>query len=136
MEPVVERAGVLWINDSKATNVAAALSGIESLSRPLVLLLGGKDKGEDFSELCAAARTKARHVVGYGAAGPRIAQALEGWVALTRVAGSFEDAVNEARRHARVGDVVLLSPACPSFDMFSGYAQRGEAFAALAREFA
>ena len=136
LEPVVDKGGVLWVNDSKATNVAATRSAIESLGRPLVLLLGGKDKGEDFRELGRAFAGKVRQVVAYGAAGSRIAEELEGAAPLTAVQGRFEDVVREAALHARQGDVVLLSPACSSFDMFENYERRGEAFSRLARELA
>jgi UDP-N-acetylmuramoylalanine--D-glutamate ligase len=136
LEPVLEKDGVLWVNDSKATNVAAARSAIESISRPLVLLLGGKDKGEDFRELGAAFGKKVRHVVAYGAAGERIADALAGAAPLTRVGESFHQVLAEARSRAEPGDVVLLSPACSSFDMFENYERRGETFARLARELA
>jgi UDP-N-acetylmuramoylalanine--D-glutamate ligase len=136
LEPVADKGGVLWLNDSKATNVAATRSAIESLSRPLVLLLGGKDKGEDFRELARVFPRRVRHVVAYGAAGARIGQALAGAAPLTRVQGSFEEVLREARRRAVAGDVVLLSPACSSFDMFENYERRGEAFARLAQEIA
>jgi UDP-N-acetylmuramoylalanine--D-glutamate ligase len=132
----VERGGVLWVNDSKATNVAAARSALESLTRPLVILLGGKDKGEHFGGLVPALRRRARHVVAYGAAGDRIAREIQGAAPLTLVSGTFEDAVREARSQAQPGDVVLLSPACSSYDMFENYERRGDAFAALARELA
>jgi len=134
LEPVAERDGVLWVNDSKATNVAAARSAVASLGRPLVLLLGGKDKGEDFRSLRAILEGRVRHVVAYGAAGARIARELEGAAPLTRVDGSFRDVLEEARRHVHEGDAVLLSPACSSFDMFENYERRGEVFTALARE--
>src|SRR5690606_11168680 len=76
MEPVVERNGVLWVNDSKATNVSATATALESLDRPVVLLLGGKDKGEDFGVLAGAVAGRARAVLAFGAAGPRIAREL------------------------------------------------------------
>jgi len=134
LEPVVERDGVLWVDDSKATNVSAAASAVRSLERPVVWLLGGKDKGEDFRRLRDALGDDVRAVVAYGAARERIVRALEGRVALDRVDGSFEEAVAAARGRARSGDVVLLSPACSSFDMFESYEARGRRFAALARE--
>jgi UDP-N-acetylmuramoylalanine--D-glutamate ligase len=134
LEPILEANGVLWVNDSKATNVSAARSAVESLSRPLVLLLGGKDKGEDFGALLPAVAGRVRHVVAFGAAGPRIADALVGSAPLTLVQGALEDVLAEARRRAQSGDAVLLSPACSSFDMFENYERRGEAFARLARE--
>jgi UDP-N-acetylmuramoylalanine--D-glutamate ligase len=136
LEPVLEKRGVLWVNDSKATNVAAARSAIESLTRPLVILLGGKDKAEHFGGLAPSIRRRARHVVAYGAAGERIAREIQGAAPLTLMRGTFEEAVREAQSHAQPGDVVLLSPACSSFDMFDNYERRGEAFAALARELA
>jgi UDP-N-acetylmuramoylalanine--D-glutamate ligase len=136
LEPVVERNGVLWVNDSKATNVAATLSALGSLSRPLVLLLGGKDKGEDFGELRGSVQKKAHHVIAYGAAGGRIADALVGAAPLTRSQGTFEQVLGIAKRQAREGDVVLLSPACSSFDMFENYERRGETFARIAQEIA
>ena len=135
MEPVAQAHGVLWVNDSKATNVAAARSALESLSRPVILLLGGKDKGEDFGGL-RSAMDNVRTLVVFGAAGSRIAEALEGAAPMTRVDGSLRDVVKAAARAAREGDVVLLSPACSSFDMFDNYEDRGRQFAALAREVA
>lgn len=135
MEPVAHRRGILWVNDSKATNVAAARSALESLTQPAVLLLGGKDKGEDFSGL----RSGLKHVrcaVVFGAAGARIAEALDGAVRLVRVDGTLRDVIEAAAREALDGDVVLLSPACSSFDMFQNYEDRGRQFAALAREVA
>jgi UDP-N-acetylmuramoylalanine--D-glutamate ligase len=135
MEPVAQGRGVLWVNDSKATNVAAARSALESLSRPVVLLVGGKDKGEDFRGL-RPVLGNVRSLVVFGAAGDRIAEALEGAAPVARVEGSLRQVVQVAAELAREGDVVLLSPACSSFDMFEDYEDRGRQFAALAREVA
>ncbi|MFP3947786.1 MAG: UDP-N-acetylmuramoyl-L-alanine--D-glutamate ligase [Longimicrobiales bacterium] len=139
LEPVVEEGGVLWVNDSKATNVGATVSAVESLDRPVVLLLGGKDKGEDFRRLRRALGSggragdpRVRAVVAYGAAGERIAEALAEAVPLTRVTGTFEEAVEAGRAKARRGDVLLLSPACSSYDMFESYEARGRRFRELA----
>ena len=149
MEPVGTVAGVRWINDSKATNVAACASALRGLSGPLVLLLGGADKGEDFRELGSALARKARGVVVYGATAHRAAAELRsalaeeggttpGGVALhpggvvLQAEGGFDDAVARGQALARPGDVLLLSPACSSFDMFSDYRERGRAFRALA----
>jgi len=135
MEPVGERDGVLWVNDSKATNVSAARSAVLSLDRPLVLLLGGKDKGEEFSPLAEVLPGRVRRVVCYGAAGPRMGDVLEGVVPVTRVeGGSFRDAVAAGAAAAHPGDVLLLAPACSSFDQFHDFQERGEAFRTLARE--
>jgi UDP-N-acetylmuramoylalanine--D-glutamate ligase len=135
LEPVADARGVLWVNDSKATNVAATKSALESLSRPVVLLLGGKDKGEDFRPL-RPALSGVRAVVAFGAAGGRIAAELEGAADLTLLQAGFPEVVRRASERAREGDIVLLSPACSSFDMFENYEDRGRRFAALARELA
>lgn len=135
LEPVAEVDGVLWLNDSKATNVAAAVSAVESLEdRPLVLLLGGKDKGEDLEPLVRALPERVRRVVAYGAAGPRLAEAVEGVVPVTLETGDFEAAVEAAARAAHPGDCILLAPACSSYDMFEGYEERGLRFRELARD--
>jgi len=144
LEPVVEHDGVLWVNDSKATNVAAARGAIESLARPLVVLLGGGEKGEDYHPLASSLREGAVAAVLFGAAGARleseIGEALgrdEGWSglhpALHRVAGGLEEAVSLAGTLASRGDAVLLSPACSSFDQFSGYEERGTRFSEIVR---
>jgi UDP-N-acetylmuramoylalanine--D-glutamate ligase len=135
MEPVGERDGVIWVNDSKATNVAATVSALTSLDRPAVVLLGGKDKGEDVSPLGPALQGAARAAVCYGAAGPRIAEAIEPGVAVGLIhrATTFVEAVRRGVELARPGDLLLLSPACSSFDEFDNYEARGSRFAALAR---
>ena len=132
MEVVGERGGVSWVDDSKATNpaaVAAALSGVEG---PVVLILGGSEKETDFSEVLPHL-TRCRAVLCQGEAGPRLAGFLEGADVGADVCllPDLRSAVEEARAVARPGDVVLLSPGCASFDQFSGYAERGEAFARL-----
>ena len=139
MEPVVEERGILWVNDSKATNVAATRSALESLARPVVLLVGGKDKGEDFRELAPSLARGVRAVLAFGAVGPRIARELrdvEVSVPVTLLSGGLDEVVREAAARARAGDIVLLSPACSSFDMFENYEDRGRRFATLAREIA
>ena len=138
LEPVGTVGGVHWVNDSKATNVAAAASAMRSLEGPLVLLAGGTDKGEDFRGLLPAMTGRVRGVVAYGAAGGRVEAELRagmpgGAPPVTRVDGPFEDVAAAARALARPGDTVLLAPACSSFDMFEDYRERGNAFRALAR---
>ncbi len=136
LEPVAERNDVLWVNDSKATNVAATRSALESLDRPVVLLLGGKDKGQDFGQLGPALEGRVRRVLAYGAAAPRVERDL-GEVAPVELAGDdFAAVVARAAEVARPGDLVLLSPACSSFDMFDGYEERGRRFTELSREMA
>jgi UDP-N-acetylmuramoylalanine--D-glutamate ligase len=134
LEPVADRGSVLWVNDSKATNVAATVSALHSLDRTVVLLLGGKDKGEDLAPLREAVLDGVRQVIVFGAAGARIGQALEGAVPVQQVAGELSDVVAAARAAAIPGDIVLLSPACSSFDMFESYEHRGHRFAQLARQ--
>jgi len=134
LEPVTERGGILWVNDSKATNVAATVSALRSLDRPVVLLLGGKDKGEDLAPLREAVSGGVRAVIVFGAAARRFGQALDGAAPVTHVAGDLSDVVIAARAAAVPGDIVLLSPACSSFDMFESYEHRGRQFADLARE--
>ncbi|TVP77867.1 MAG: UDP-N-acetylmuramoyl-L-alanine--D-glutamate ligase [Gemmatimonadales bacterium] len=139
MEPVAREGGVLWVNDSKATNAAAARAALESVDGPVVLLLGGSDKGEDLSGLLDDLPPgRVRAVVCQGDAGPRILHGLrerspEG-VELVGEAGGFGSAVRRARSLARPGDLLLLSPACASFDAFENYEARGRRFAELARE--
>jgi UDP-N-acetylmuramoylalanine--D-glutamate ligase len=131
-EWVGEREGIRWYNDSKATNVGATIAALQGIMGPLVLIAGGDGKGADFSALRSAllkvARMgKARGVVLMGRDAPLLAAVLEGVVPLVH-AGDMEEAVDEARKLAQPGDAVLLSPACASFDMYSGYEARGRAF--------
>ena len=131
MEPVAERDGVLWINDSKATNVEAAQVGIGALDRPAVVLLGGEGKsGSDYAALRADLALHAREIVCFGRSGDEIADALGG-LPVHRSLG-MGAAVALARTLARPGDAVLLSPACASFDEFRNFEHRGEVFRTLA----
>ena len=134
LEPVVERDGVLWIDDSKATNIASTRVAVRGMTRPTVLLLGGKHKGEPYTELLPELEGRVKTVIAYGEAAPVIMADLEGRAPVERVDGPFEAVVDRARRIARAGDAVLLSPACSSFDMFRNYEERGRRFAELARE--
>lgn len=131
-EWVAEIAGVRWIDDSKGTNVGAALAAVEGLPGPLVLIAGGLGKGQDFAPLAAGFRGKVRHAVLIGKDAGQIETALRGVCTIERAA-TMEQAVRAAAATARPGDTVLLSPACASQDMFRDYAQRGEAFAAAVR---
>lgn len=134
MEPVSEKSGVLWVNDSKSTNIASTRVAIRSLDRPIVLMLGGRHKGEPYTELIPELRTRVRAVVAYGEARERIETDLRDSVEVVGVDGGFEDAVEAAARVATPGDAVLLSPACSSYDMFANYEERGRRFRALAGE--
>jgi UDP-N-acetylmuramoylalanine--D-glutamate ligase len=130
LEPIREVDGVLWINDSKSTTVASALEAVRAVDRPVVLLLGGKDKGGDFGDL-APALVAARGVIAFGDAGARVERELQGRVPLVREGHDFGAVVARARALARPGDAVLLSPACSSFDMFHSAEDRGERFTRL-----
>lgn len=128
MEWLADHNGVRWINDSKATNVGAAIAAVQGLEGPLVLIAGGQGKGADFAPLAAALEGKSRAVILYGEDAPLIARALGDSVPVQRVAG-LDEAVTAAAATAEPGDTVVLAPACASFDQFSGYQERGRAFA-------
>ncbi len=130
LEPVREVNGVLWINDSKATNIASTVVAVEAMSRPFVLLLGGRHKGEPYTRLAPLLRQRCRLVIAYGESGPIVERDLGGQVPLER-GTTFEDVVGRARRAAQPGDAVLLSPACSSYDMFKNYEERGATFRRL-----
>jgi UDP-N-acetylmuramoylalanine--D-glutamate ligase len=129
VEPVREVDGVLWINDSKSTNVTSTEVAVLALDRPFVLLLGGRHKGEPYSRLIPLLRDRCRAVIAYGESGDIVEQDL-GKAVRVRRAGSFDDVLAAARAEARAGDAVLLSPACSSYDMFNNYEERGERFRA------
>jgi UDP-N-acetylmuramoylalanine--D-glutamate ligase len=133
LETVGEFDGVLWIDDSKATNVSSARVGIAGMTRPTVLLLGGRHKGEPYTPLVEPIRRHARAVLAYGESADRILADLGDAARAERVDGEFAAVVERAREIAQPGDCVLLSPACSSFDMFTNYEERGTAFARLAR---
>ncbi len=129
VEPVREVDGVLWINDSKSTNITSTEVAIAALHRPFVLLLGGRHKGEPYTRLAEPLRTRCRAVVAYGEAGPLVIRDL-GERLTVIPAGDFADVLATARGLARPGDAVLLSPACSSYDMFENYEERGRRFRA------
>ncbi|MGH7826011.1 MAG: UDP-N-acetylmuramoyl-L-alanine--D-glutamate ligase [Candidatus Binatia bacterium] len=130
LELVREKDEVRYFNDSKGTNVGAVVKSLASFSRGVILLAGGVDKGGDYSVLEDGIKGKVRRLILFGAAKEVIARSL-GHLTETVIVGSLEAAVADAAKHARPGDVVLLSPACSSFDMFRNYAERGKAFKSL-----
>ena len=132
MAVVGEWEGVQWINDSKATNVAAVVAAVRGLERPYCLLLGGRHKGEAYGGLADALGPLCRMVIAYGEAGRTIESDLGSSRTVLR-AGSLAEAVEKARAAACAGDVVLLSPACSSYDEFRNYEARGREFERLAR---
>jgi UDP-N-acetylmuramoylalanine--D-glutamate ligase len=128
METVAQRDGVRWVNDSQATIPMAAIASLQAYApAPVVLIAGGRGKGLDYAELARAARQHARAVVLIGETADELAALLANGPPLHRAA-SMEEAVRVAADLARTGDVVLLSPAAASFDMFADYAARGDAF--------
>ena len=129
LEPVGDVAGVLWLNDSKATSVAAALVGMRAMDRPFVWLAGGKHKGKPYTALNPFLK-RARRAIVFGESAPIIARDIAGHVGVETVA-SLEPAVERARALAQPGDAVLLSPACSSFDQFHSYEERGDLFRRL-----
>jgi len=130
MEFVSECRGVAYYNDSKATNVDAALKALESFDRGVWMILGGQDKGADFRPLREPLRKRARAALLIGAAAEKIARELDGCVEV-RECGTLGAAVRLARESARPGETVLLAPACASFDQFENYGHRGRAFKQL-----
>ncbi|MDY0060916.1 MAG: UDP-N-acetylmuramoyl-L-alanine--D-glutamate ligase [Myxococcota bacterium] len=139
LEPAGTLDGVAWINDSKATSPHAALAGLQAMTRPVVLLAGGIDKGLGLEEWADAIVRKCHSVVLTGPLAPRLAQALSARTGAptavqVRHATTFAEAVGACQAAARPGDVVLLSPGCSSFDMFSCYEERGETFKRLVQE--
>jgi UDP-N-acetylmuramoylalanine--D-glutamate ligase len=132
-QTVAEVAGVRWINDSKATNVGAALATLAGMPGPLILVAGGDGKGQDFSELAAPLAGKVKLALLIGRDARALGAVLE-TACPVAYQESIEAAVRQAHAAAQPGDTVVLSPACASLDMFRDYAHRGEAFAAAVAE--
>jgi UDP-N-acetylmuramoylalanine--D-glutamate ligase len=130
LEFVREKGGVRYYNDSKGTNVGAVVKSLASFSAPVLLLAGGVDKGGDYRVLESEIKQKVRRLALFGAAKEIIFRAL-GHLTETVVVDDLASAVRDAAAHARPGDVVLLSPACSSFDQFRSYAERGTVFKSL-----
>jgi len=127
LEFVREKDGVTYINDSKGTNVGAVVKSVEGFARPVILIAGGLDKGSDFSPLADLFRNKVKLLILIGKAADKMARALGGSTE-TVMAKTLIDAVQLAAKRAASGDVVLLSPACASFDMFKDFEDRGRQF--------
>ncbi len=130
MEWVRTYQGIDFVNDSKGTNVGAVRKSLESLSCPVVLIAGGKDKGSDFLPLKQVLKKKVKHLILIGESRSKFRQVLNGSFNYEE-ASSMEEAVQKAANNAASGDVVLLSPACASFDMFKNYEDRGNQFKSI-----
>ena len=133
LEFVAEIGGVRFYNDSKATNVDATLKALDAFPGRILIILGGKDKGSDYTVLQAKLREKAILALLIGAAADKIEKQIAGSVAIEQ-AGTLERAVETAAHAARAGDVVLLAPACASFDQFQNYEHRGRVFKELVHQ--
>jgi UDP-N-acetylmuramoylalanine--D-glutamate ligase len=136
IEFVRDVRGVQFYNDSKGTNVASTIKALESFGERVLLIAGGKGKGQDFGPLAEAARGRVAHAVTLGEDGPAIATALRGAGIPVSAAPTLAAAIDTALAQAQAGDVVLLSPACASFDMFRNYEHRGDVFKELVHRLA
>jgi UDP-N-acetylmuramoylalanine--D-glutamate ligase len=134
LEPAGERDGVLWINDSKATNVDSVWYALESMTRPTVWIAGGTDKGNDYEPLKGFAREKVKALICMGLDNEKLQREFEGVVPRIISTSSLDEAMRAAKAEAVEGDVVLLSPACASFDLFKNYEQRGKLFKEWVKE--
>ncbi|MFB6247760.1 MAG: UDP-N-acetylmuramoyl-L-alanine--D-glutamate ligase [Salinibacter sp.] len=133
LEEVRTVDGVLYVNDSKATNVNAVWYALESFDRPVVLIAGGRDKGNDYTDLKPLVRKGVRAVVAMGESADVVYEELGTEAGERARARSMEEALDRAQRLARRGDAVLLSPACSSFDMYENYEERGDLFRRLVK---
>jgi UDP-N-acetylmuramoylalanine--D-glutamate ligase len=134
MEPVATIRGVEFINDSKATNVNSTWFALESMERPTILILGGVDKGNDYSILNDMVKEKVKAIICMGTDNRKIHEAFGAFVSLMVNTTTAAEAVQAAFHFADKGDVVLLSPACASFDLFKNYEDRGKQFKAAVKE--
>jgi UDP-N-acetylmuramoylalanine--D-glutamate ligase len=134
LEPAGEKDGVLWINDSKATNVDSVWYALESMTRPTVWIAGGTDKGNDYEPLKGFAREKVKALICMGLDNEKLVREFSDVVPEVVSCSSLDEAMRAAQQRAVAGDVVLLSPACASFDLFKNYEQRGELFKQWVKE--
>ncbi len=134
LEPAGTKDDIVWINDSKATNVDSVWYALESMQRPTVWIAGGTDKGNDYGPIKEFARRKVRALICMGLDNAKLQREFDGVVPIIRSCNTFEDAMQAAREIAESGDTVLLSPACASFDLFRNYEERGRMFKAWVKE--
>jgi UDP-N-acetylmuramoylalanine--D-glutamate ligase len=133
MEFVGERDGVQFYNDSKGTNVGAVARALETFSKPVILLAGGRDKGGDFSILSGLIRERVKELIIFGEARKQIGDHIGG-IVTTHMAGDLKESIFSAWKASSAGDIVLLSPGCASFDEFTSYAERGDYFKKLVKQ--
>ena len=134
LEKVIEKDGILWINDSKATNVDACHVALEAMSRPTILIVGGKDKGNDYNDIKSLVKEKCCGLVYMGVDNSKLHAAFDDLGLPVADTHSMKECVEACRQMAKKGDVVLLSPCCASFDLFKNMEDRGEQFKNLAKE--
>ena len=134
LEKVIEKDGILWINDSKATNVDACHVALEAMSRPTELIVGGKDKGNDYNDIKALVKEKCCALVYMGVDNAKLHASFDDLGLPVADTHSMKECVEACRKLAKKGDVVLLSPCCASFDLFKNMEDRGEQFKTLAKE--
>lgn len=128
LEPVKVINGVTYINDSKATNVDSVFYALNSFQAPIILILGGVDKGNDYSQLDALVQQRVKGIIAMGSDNSKLEQYYGSTEKLFKAVNTLKDAIDTAQEWAKEGDVVLLSPACASFDLFKNYEDRGEQF--------
>ena len=128
LEYVATVRNIVFINDSKATNVNSCWYALQSMKSPVVLILGGTDKGNDYSEIEELVKEKVRVLIFMGIDNTALHQYFDGKVDTIVDVNSMEKAVEESYKHAHEGDIVLLSPCCASFDLFKNYEDRGTQF--------
>ncbi len=133
LQRVADRDGIAYYDDSKSTTPESALTALRAFERPLVVILGGYDKGSDLAPVAHEAARRSRFAACLGTTGPRLAELIRAAGGNAELCPDLPAAVAACRQHARPGDAVLLSPACASWDQFADYRQRGEMFARLAR---
>jgi UDP-N-acetylmuramoylalanine--D-glutamate ligase len=134
LEKVARVHGVDYINDSKATNVNSCWYALQSMTTPLVLILGGTDKGNDYSEIEELVKEKVHALIFLGVDNKKLHAFFDGKVDQIEDALSMKEAIDKAYKMAKKGDTVLLSPCCASFDLFKNYEDRGEQFKQCVRE--
>lgn len=128
LEPVLTIKGVEYINDSKATNVNATYFALESMKKPVVWIVGGKDKGNDYNEILPFVKSKVKAIICLGLHNEKIVEFFSPYISTIVETDNIIDCVEQSYKLAEKGDVVLLSPACASFDLFNGYEDRGDQF--------